>query len=239
MNMESIYEYGSRSGFWRLHRLFTDRELPVTVFGVAAALARVPDAVAAMQAADWEIATHGLKWIDYKDFAYEDEAAYMNKAIELHTLVTNQAPQGVYIGRTSRHSHDLCASIPHFEYCADTYADELPYWRDSEHGAQLMIPYTLDANDMRFATAQGFNSGEQFFTYLKDSFDLLYEEGLNGSAKMMSVGLHSRLVGRPGRAAALQRFLDYIQSHDRVWVARRIDIARHWRTVHPAPSRTG
>ena len=234
MNMESIYEYGARSGFWRLYRLFTDRKLPVTVFGVATALARVPEAVAAMQSAQWEIATHGYKWIDYKDFSHEEEEAHLHAAIDLHKQVTGDLPAGVYIGRTSSQSHDICAAVPHFEYCADTYADELPYWRDSDYGAQLMVPYTLDANDMRFATAQGFNSGDQFLSYLKDSFDVLYEEGMQGSAKMMSIGLHSRLAGRPGRAAAVARFLDYVQSHERVWVTRRLDIARHWRKTHPA-----
>lgn len=234
MNMESIYEYGARSGFWRLYRLFTDRKIPVTVFGVATALARVPDAVAAMQSAQWEIATHGYKWIDYKDFSSDDEKAQLQDAIDLHKQVTGDLPMGVYIGRTSSNSHDICAAVPHFEYCADTYADELPYWRNSDCGAQLMVPYTLDANDMRFATPQGFNSGDQFLSYLKDSFDVLYEEGMQGSAKMMSVGLHSRLAGRPGRAAAVARFLDYVQSHERVWITRRLDIARHWRKTHPA-----
>jgi len=234
MNMESIYEYGARSGFWRLHRLFTQRDLPVTVFGVATALARVPDAVKAMKNANWEIATHGLKWIDYKDFTAEQETAHIKQAIELHEKVTGSKPVGAYIGRTSVNSQDLCAAHGHLEYNADTYADELPYWRQSPHGPQLMVPYTLDANDMRFATPQGFNAGEQFYEYLKDSFDVLYREGLEGKAKMMSVGLHSRLVGRPGRAAALERFLDYVASHERVWVTRRIDIARHWKKHHPA-----
>jgi len=233
MNMESIYEYGSRSGFWRLHRLFTEREMPVTVFGVATALARVPDAVAAMKESDWEIATHGLKWIDYKDFNAEDEAAHLEQAIQLHEQVTGEKPLGAYIGRTSVHSQDICAGHSHLEYCADSYADELPYWRNAANGPQLMVPYTLDANDMRFATPQGFNAGDQFFNYLKDSFDVLYREGLAGRAKMMSVGLHSRLVGRPGRAAALASFLDYVGSFERVWVTRRIDIARHWQHHHP------
>lgn len=233
MNMESIYEYGARSGFWRLHRLFTQRDMPVTVFGIATALARVPDAVAAMQQANWEIATHGLKWIDYKDFTKDQEAEHLAQAIELHEQVTGTKPQGAYIGRTSVNTQDLCATHSHLEYCADTYADELPYWRRSPTGPQLMVPYTLDANDMRFATPQGFNAGEQFYQYLKDSFDVLYQEGLQGQAKMMSVGLHSRLVGRPGRAAALARFLDYVATHDKVWVARRIDIARHWQATHP------
>jgi len=233
MNMESIYEYGSRAGFWRLHRLFVERDMPVTVFGVASALARVPDAVAAMKAADWEIATHGLKWIDYKDFTQEAEAEQLSQAIALHESVVGEKPAGVYIGRTSGHTHDVCAAVDHFEYSADTYADELPYWRASAHGPQLMVPYTLDANDMRFATPQGFNAGDQFFNYLRDSFDLLLAEGIAGAPKMMSIGLHSRLVGRPGRAASLARFLDHVQASQRAWVTRRIDIARHWRRVHP------
>ena len=233
MNMESIYEYGARAGFWRLHRLFTERAMPVTVFGVASALERVPDAVAAMREADWEIATHGLKWIDYKDHTRQAEAADLDAAIDVHRRVVGELPSGVYIGRTSERTQDLCAEREHFEYSADTYADELPYWRASPSGPQLMVPYTLDANDMRFATPQGFNSGDQFFAYLRDSFDLLHAEGVAGQPKMMSIGLHSRLVGRPGRAAALARFLDHVSAHERVWVTRRIDIARHWRRVHP------
>ena len=233
MNMESIYEYGSRSGFWRLHRLFTERGMPVTVFGVTSALQRNPEAVAAMQAANWEIATHGLRWIDYKDFSRDDEAAHLADAIAGHQSITGELPVGAYIGRTSVNTQDLCAEHSHFEYSADSYADELPYWRQSPSGPQLMVPYTLDANDMRFATPQGFNSGDQFQTYLTDSFDTLYAEGLAGQPKMMSVGLHCRLVGRPGRAAALTRFLDYAQQHSRVWVTRRIDIARHWTKAHP------
>ena len=233
MNMESIYEYGARVGFWRLHRLFTSRAIPVTVFGVATALARVPDAVAAMKEADWEIATHGLKWIDYRDFAPEAEAGHLDEAIRLHETVVGERPAGVYVGRTSEHTLDLCAARG-FEYSADTYSDELPYRRASPSGPQLMVPYTLDANDMRFATPQGFNSGDQFFAYLRDSFDWLHAEGVAGSPKMMSIGLHSRLVGRPGRVAALARFLDHVAARERVWVARRIDVARHWNAVHPA-----
>ena len=236
MNMESIYEFGSRAGFWRLHRLFTQRDMPVTVFGVATALQRNPDVVQAMLTAQWEIATHGLKWIDYRDFSKAEEAAHLQQAIAIHESVTGSKPAGAYIGRTSEHSQDLCAEQPHFEYCADTYADELPYWRESPSGPQLMVPYTLDANDMRFATPQGFNAGEQFFQYLKDSFDVLYEEGKSGAPKMMSVGLHCRLVGRPGRAAALAKFLDYVQQHERSWVATRLDIARHWQENYPASS---
>lgn len=233
MNMESIYEYGARAGFWRLWRLFTERNIPVTVFGVATALERAPDQVAAMLEADWEIASHALKWIDYKDFSREDERAQMAQAIEIHTRVTGSRPLGWYTGRCSEHTNELVAEEGGFLYSADSYADELPYWVTGAHGPQLMVPYTLDANDMRFATPQGFNSGDQFFAYLKDSFDSLYAEGLAGAPKMMSVGLHCRLVGRPGRAAALARFLDYIQGFERVWTARRVDIARHWQEVHP------
>ena len=235
MNMESIYEYGARAGFWRVHRLLVSHEVPVTVFGVATALARVPEAVAAAREAGWEIATHGFRWIDYRDFTRAAEAEELERAIALHERVVGEKPAGVYIGRTSEHTHDLCAERAHFEYSADTYADELPYWRHSPSGPQLMVPYTLDANDMRFATAQGFNAGTQFLDYLVDSFDTLYAEGLAGSPKMLSIGLHSRLVGRPGRAAALARFLDHLRAHERVWLARRIDVARHWRRRFPPP----
>jgi len=236
MNMESIYEFGSRAGFWRLYRLFTQRDIPVTVFAVAMALQRVPEIVSAMQSQQWDIATHGLRWIDYRNFSKDDEASHLAQAIEIHKETTGQKPAGVYIGRTSEYSQDLSAEQGCFEYCADTYADELPYWRRSDHGQQLMVPYTLDANDMRFATPQGFNSGEQFYQYLKDSFDVLHAEGVNGAPKMMSVGLHCRLAGRPGRAAAIARFLDYIQSKPRVWTATRLDIARHWTKKYPAPT---
>jgi putative urate catabolism protein len=234
MNMESIYEFGSRAGFWRLWRLFTSRNIPVTVFAVATAMARNPEAVSAMKEAGWEIATHGLKWIDYKDFAKADERAHIREAVRIHTEVTGSRPLGIYQGRTSAHTLDITMEEGGFVYSADSYADELPYWVSGPNGPMLIVPYTLDANDMRFATAQGFNSGDQFFAYLKDSFDVLYAEGAAGTPKMMSVGLHCRLVGRPGRAAALARFLDYVGSHDRVWVARRIDIAWHWIATHPA-----
>jgi chitin deacetylase len=206
------------------------------VFAVATAIARNPEAVAAMKEAGWEIATHGLKWIDYKDFAREDERAHIREAVRIHTEATGSAPLGIYQGRTSAHTLDIVMEEGGFLYSADSYADDLPYWVRGPKGPQLIVPYTLDANDMRFATAQGFNSGDQFFAYLKDSFDLLYAEGAAGSPKMMSVGLHCRLAGRPGRAAALARFLDYVQGHDRVWVARRIDIARHWTAVAPPPA---
>jgi len=234
MNMESIYEFGARVGFWRLWRLFSERRLPVTVFGVATAMARNREVVSAMQQASWEIASHGLKWIDYKDFSAAEERAHILEAIRLHTEITGERPLGFYQGRTSQHTLEIVMSEGGFLYSADSYADELPYWVEGPRGPHLIVPYTLDANDMRFATAQGFNSGEQFFTYLKDSFDLLYAEGAAGQAKMLSVGLHCRLAGRPGRAAALARFLDHVQRHDRVWVARRLDIARHWISVHPA-----
>ncbi|WP_224816740.1 allantoinase PuuE [Hasllibacter sp. MH4015] len=232
-NMESIYEYGARAGFWRLHNLFTSRDLPLTVYGVATALARSPEQVAAMNAAGWEIASHGLKWIEYKDFTPEDERGHIVQAKALHEAVTGQAPRGWYTGRCSENTVRLIAEDGSFDYVSDSYADDLPYWIDVADRPQLVIPYTLDANDMRFATPQGFNTGDHFFAYLKDSFDTLYAEGQAGAPKMMSVGMHCRLLGRPGRAAALARFLDYVQGHDDVWVARRIDIAEHWMKTHP------
>ena len=229
MNMESLYEYGARAGFWRLHRMFTERNLPVTVFGVAMALERNPDAVAAMQEAGWEIASHGYRWVDYQQVDEITEAKHLRLAVDIHTRVTGERPLGWYLGRCSPNSHRLVAEEGGFLYNADTYADDLPYWDYSCDTPQLMVPYTLDANDMRFATPQGFNSGQQFFEYLKDSFDVLHAEG----GRMMSVGLHCRLAGRPGRAAALARFLDHVASHSDVWITRRIDIARHWRAQHP------
>ena len=232
MNMESIYEYGSRAGFWRLHRMFTGRQMPVTVFAVATAMARNQPLVAAMNEARWEIATHGLKWIEYKDFSRADERAHIDEAVRIHTEIAGQRPLGFYQGRCSAHTLDNVMAEQGFLYSADSYADDLPYWTDGPHGPQLIVPYTLDANDMRFATAQGFNSGDQFFAYLKDSFDVLYAEGAE-RPRMLSVGLHCRLAGRPGRAAALARFLDYVQSHEKVWVATRLDIARHWIKTHP------
>ena len=230
MNMESLYEYGARAGFWRLHRLFGERDLPVTVFGVAMALERNPEAVAAMQAANWEIASHGYRWIDYQTVDEATEREHLQKAIEIHTDVTGERPLGWYLGRCSPRSHRLIAQNGGFVYNADSYSDDLPYWDHSHATPQLMVPYTLDANDMRFVTPQGFNSGQQFYDYLKDSFDVLYAEG----SRMMSIGLHCRIAGRPGRAAALARFLDYVAEHDDVWIARRIEIANHWRERHPA-----
>lgn len=233
-NMESIYEYGARAGFWRLHRLFTELDIPVTVYGVATALARSPRQVEAMQSAGWEIASHGLKWIEYRDHSPEAERADMLEAIRLHTEVCGERPRGWYTGRCSVNTVDLVAAEGGFDYVADSYADDLPYWhRKADGGAQLFVPYTLDANDMRFATPQGFNAGEQFFNYLKDSFDALYSEGAAGSAKMMSVGLHCRLIGRPGRIMAIRRFLEYARSHEAVWFTTRLDIARHWQKTYP------
>jgi len=239
MSMESIYEYGSRAGFWRLHRLFTKYNLPVTVFGVATALQKNPEAVAAMNAADWEIACHGLKWISYQDMPIEEERQHMIAAIKIHTEVTGAPPLGWYTGRDSPNTRSLVKEMKCFKYHADSYADDLPYWdtdsntdRDTDKGEPLLIvPYTLDSNDMRFATTQGFNSGDQFFSYLKDSVDCLYEEG-DDKPKMLSIGLHCRLAGRPGRLMALKRFIQYINQLDDIWVCRRIDIANHWQKNH-------
>ena len=228
-NMESIYEYGSRAGFWRLHRLFTEMNIPATVYGVATALARSPEQVRAMQDAKWEIASHGLKWIEYKDATPETERADMVEAIRLHTEVTGARPTGWYTGRCSESTVRLAAEEGGFDYVADTYADDVPYWTEFGEHDQLIVPYTLDANDMRFATPQGFNSGDQFYSYLKDSFDCLRAEG----GRMMSIGLHCRLIGRPGRVMALKRFMEYASGFDDVWFARRIDIAQHWMREHP------
>lgn len=232
-NMESIYEYGSRAGFWRLHRMFTGANMPVTVYGVASALARSPEQVAAMIDADWEIASHGLKWIEYKDMSPEGEREDMEAAKALHREVTGAAPRGWYTGRCSENTMRLVAEDGSFDYVSDDYADDLPYWTTCADRPQLVIPYTLDANDMRFATPQGFNTGQHFFEYLKDSFDVLYAEGQAGTPKMMSIGLHCRLIGRPGRAAGLQKFINYVASFDDVWVPRRIEIAEYWAAEHP------
>ncbi len=234
MNMESIYEYGSRAGFWRLWRLFTERDLPVTVYGVATALARNPEAVAAMREAEWEVASHGLKWIDYRDLPEAEERRHLHEAIRIHSETVGERPLGWYTGRCSENTLNLVMEDGGFLYSSDSYADDLPYWIKGPKGPHLIVPYTLDANDMRFTTAQGFNSGDQFFAYLRDSFDLLLEEGRRGAPKMMSVGLHCRLAGRPGRAAALARFLDHAAGHDGIWIARRLDIARHWHAQHGA-----
>ena len=235
-NMESIYEYGSRAGFWRLHKLFTQNKIPVTVYGVATALARSPDQVRAMQDADWEIASHGLKWIDYKDFSEADERAHMVEAVRLHAEVTGSKPLGWYTGRCSLNTVALAAEQG-FDYIADSYADDLPYWMRFGDRDQLIVPYTLDANDMRFATPQGFNAGDQFESYLRDSFDTLYEEGKDGRPKMLSIGLHCRLIGRPGRIKSLENFIKYARRKNKVWFARRIDIARHWADHHRPDTR--
>ena len=234
-NMESIYEYGSRAGFWRLWRMFTARKVPVTVYGVATAMMRNPEAVAAMKEADWEIASHGLKWVEMKDKREDEERADIAEAVRIHTEVTGTRPLGLYQGRSSINSIRLAAEEGGFLYSSDAYADDLPYWTQGPKGPFLIIPYTLDTNDMRFATPQGFNSGDQFFAFLRDAFDTLYEEGGQGAPKMLSIGLHCRLVGRPSRAASLARFVDYVLSKEKVWVPRRIDIARHWYAHHLPP----
>ncbi|MEM0955404.1 MAG: allantoinase PuuE [Pseudomonadota bacterium] len=227
MSMESLYEYGSRAGFWRLHREFTARGWPVTIFGVTMAMARNPEAVAAMVTADWEIACHGLRWISYQSVPESIEREHMVEAIRLHTELTGSPPLGWYTGRDSPNTRRLLLEQGGFLYDSDSYADDLPYWVEGPEGPHLVIPYTLDTNDMRFCTAQGFNSGDQFFYYLRDAFDVLYAEGAD-QPRILNVGLHCRIVGRPGRFRALQRFLDHIADHDDVWVCRRSDIARHW-----------
>ncbi|MBB3169480.1 allantoinase PuuE [Simiduia aestuariiviva] len=234
MSMESLYEYGSRAGFWRLHRLFEQYQMPVTIFGVAMALARNPEAVAAMKAANWEIASHAYRWIDHQFMSAEEERRQIRQAIDIHTEVIGEPPLGWYTGRDSPNTRALVRAEGGFLYDADSYADDLPYWvaPTETQPAHLVVPYTLDCNDMRFASPQGFNCGDQFYTYLKDSFDALYAEG-EQAPKMMSVGLHCRIVGKPGRIMALQKFLDYVQQFNDVWVCRRVDIARHWHQHHP------
>ncbi len=231
--MESVYDYGARAGFWRLHRLLAGRGLPATVYGVATALARAPAQVEAMQAAGWEIASHGLKWVEHRDMAAEAEASQIAEAIRLHTQVTGTPPRGWYTGRCSTNTVRLAAETGQFDYISDSYADDLPYWMKVGDRDQLILPYTLDANDMRFATVAGFGQGADFEAYLRDSFDALHAEGEAGRPAMLSIGLHCRLVGRPGRIPALERFLDHALAHEGVWFARRIDIARHWAATHP------
>lgn len=246
MSMESIYEYGSRAGLWRVLRAFEQRRLPLTIFAVAMALQRHREAAAAFQELGHEIACHGLRWISYQQVDEATERAHLREAVEIIREITGSAPLGWYTGRDSPNTRQLLVEHGGFVYDADSYADDLPYWTPVrvEHDGEsrilqhLVVPYTLDSNDMRFAAAQGFNSGTQFFDYLKDAFDTLYREGdpsgLN-APKMLSIGLHSRLIGRPARIAALERFLDYVMKHDRVWICRRIDIATHWIAMHPAP----
>ncbi|MGK0359412.1 MAG: putative urate catabolism protein [Bradymonadia bacterium] len=236
-SMESLYEYGTRAGVWRLMRLFDERAMHFTAFVVGMALERTPDPCLAMQASGHELASHGYRWIDYQHVDPAIERAHIDAAIAAHERILGKRPLGFYQGRTSPNSRRLAIEEGGFVYDCDSYNDDLPFYDRTWDGTctappRLVVPYTLDTNDMRFATPQGFNSGTQFFTYLKDAFDVLYAEG-ETAPKMMSVGLHCRLSGRPGRAAALARFLDYVQSHDKVWVARRIDIARHWLATHP------
>lgn len=232
-NMDSIYEYGARAGFWRLHRLFTGADIPVTIYGVASALARSPEQVEAMKDAGWEIASHGLKWVEHKDMPEDEERAVIAEAIRLHTEVVGTPPQGWYTGRCSENTVRLVAETGAFDYVSDTYDDDLPYWLDAAGRDQLIIPYTLEANDMRFATAPGYITGRQFGDYLCDAFDVLYAEGEAGAPKMMSIGLHCRLIGRPGKLAGLKQFIDHIQGHKDVWCPRRIEIADHWAAQHP------
>lgn len=234
MSMESVYEYGSRAGVWRVLRLFQEFNFPLTAFVVAMAAQRHPDVIKALQQADHEICSHGYRWIDYKDMPIEEERTQMQQAIDILASITGERPLGWYTGRTSVNTRQLVAEEGGFLYDSDAYDDDLPYWHTQGPKPQLVIPYTLDTNDMRFATAQGFNSGEQFYQYLKDSFDTLYAEGAT-APKMMSVGLHCRLIGRPARIAALRRFMEYVAEHKDVWVCRRIDIAKHWHENHPHP----
>ena len=232
LSMESLYEYGSRAGFWRIMRELERRSIPVTVFGVSMAMERNPEAVAAMLAGGHEIACHGWRWISYQSMDEATERDHMRLAVDAVRRMTGSAPLGWYTGRDSPNTRRLLVEHGGFLYDADSYADDLPYWVEVGATPHLVVPYTLDANDMRFATAQGFNSGKQFFQYLKDTFEVLYAEG-ETRPKMMSVGLHCRIAGRPGRFAALCRFLDHVQRHERVWVCRRVDIARHWIQRHP------
>ena len=227
MSMESLYEYGSRAGVWRLLRLFAKYDIPLTIFGVAMALERHPAVVEAFLHAGHEICSHGYRWINYQDVPGDVEQEHMMRAIEIIKRLTGERPLGWYTGRTSPNTRALVREEGGFLYDADDYNDDLPFWV----GDHLVVPYTLDVNDMRFATAQGFNCGDQFYSYLKDSFDVLYAEEM---PRMMSIGLHCRITGRPGRMAALERFLKYALSHQDVWFCRRIEIARHWRTEHPA-----
>ena len=228
MSMESLYEYGSRAGLWRVLRMFDDRRLPLTIFGVATALARNPEAVAAFLARGDEIACHGLKWRSYQQIDADVERADMAEAVRILTELTGQAPLGWYTGRDSPRTRELVVDHGGFLYDSDSYADDLPYWTTVSGKDHLVVPYTLDTNDMKYVSASGFPSGDEFFTYLRDAFDVLYAEGASGAPKMLSVGLHCRLVGRPARIAALGRFLDHVQAHDGVWIARRVDVARHW-----------
>jgi putative urate catabolism protein len=232
LTVESVYEYGSRAGFWRLMRIFAARDIKITVWAVGMALERHPDAARALIEAGHEVASHGWRWIDYQDMPIEEERTHMRQAIAAIEKVCGERPLGWYTGRNSPNTRDLVVEEGGFLYDSDAYNDDLPFWTTVKGKPHLVIPYTLDNNDMKYGIPQGFNAGDQFFNYLKDAFDVLYEEGAT-SPKMMSVGLHLRMVGRPGRAAALARFLDHVQKHDKVWICRRVDIARHWMKVHP------
>ena len=232
INMESLYEYGSRSGFWRLHKLFQEKKIPITIFGVGMALEKNPEICKAIKDANYEVASHGWRWIDYQSVKKSEEKKHMKLAIKKIKEIFGERPLGWYTGRCSPNTRDLVFEEGGFLYDSDSYSDDLPYWEIRKKKKQLIIPYTLDNNDMRFVANQGFNTGDHFFTYLKDSFDALYEEGKT-NPKMMSVGLHCRLVGRPGRIQSLKRFLEYVLSHEDVWICKRIDIAKHWIKNYP------
>ena len=232
INMESMYEYGSKRGFWRLHKLFQEKKIPITIFGVAMALERNPEVCEAIKNGDYEVACHGWRWIDYQNVKKSVEKKDMKLAIKKLKKIFGERPIGWYTGRCSPNTRDLVFEDGGFLYDSDSYSDDLPYWEYKKNKKQLIIPYTLDNNDMRFATNQGFNNGDQFYTYLKDSFDALYEEG-KAAPKMMSVGLHCRLIGRPGRFQSLKKFIDYVLKFDDVWICKRIDIAKHWIKNYP------
>ena len=227
INMESLYEYGSRRGFWRLHKIFKEKKIPVTIFGVGMALAKNPQICKALMSSNYEVASHGWRWIDYQNIKKSEEKKHMKMAIKTHQKIFGERPLGWYTGRCSPNTRDLVFEDGGFLYDSDSYSDDLPYWETRNNKKQLIIPYTLDNNDMRFATNQGFNTGDHFYSYLKDSFDALYEEGKT-HPKMMSVGLHCRIIGKPGRIQALKKFLDYIKKHKNVWICKRVDIAKHW-----------
>lgn len=227
MNMESLYEYGSRVGFWRLHNLFQEKKIPITIFGVGMALEKNPEICKAIIEADYEVASHGWRWIDYQNIKKSEEKKHMQLAIKVHTKIFGKRPDGWYTGRCSPNTRDLVMEDGGFLYDSDSYSDDLPFWESRNKKKQLIIPYTLDNNDMRFATNQGFNTGDHFYSYLKDSFDALYEEGRT-NPKMMSVGLHCRIIGKPGRIQSLKKFLDYILKHEDIWICKRVDIAKHW-----------
>ncbi|MDA8831999.1 allantoinase PuuE [Candidatus Pelagibacter bacterium] len=227
MNMESLYEYGSRVGFWRLHNLFQEKKIPITIFGVGMALEKNPEICKAIIEADYEVASHGWRWIDYQNIKKSEEKKHMQLAIKAHTKIFGKRPDGWYTGRCSPNTRDLVMEDGGFLYDSDSYSDDLPFWESRNKKKQLIIPYTLDNNDMRFATNQGFNTGDHFYSYLKDSFDALYEEGRT-NPKMMSVGLHCRIIGKPGRIQSLKKFLDYILKYEDIWICKRVDIAKHW-----------